>query len=93
MIIQGLPGTGKTMMATDLLKKEYGGRGHSIQFHPNTTYENFIGGLAPASTEADLGFRFTPVPGFLMAAAAEALGLGPQLTGCLNSRGRSETEV
>jgi 5-methylcytosine-specific restriction protein B len=73
VIIQGPPGTGKTMMATEILREEYGGRGRSIQFHPNTTYENFIGGLAPASAAGDLGLRFTPARGFLMEAAAEAL--------------------
>jgi len=72
VIIQGPPGTGKTMMATELLRKIYRGRGRTIQFHPNTTYENFIGGLAPTNTVADLGFRFTPVPGFLMEAAIQA---------------------
>ncbi len=73
VIIQGPPGTGKTMMATELLRETYGERGRTIQFHPNTTYETFIGGLAPTSTVADFGFRFTPVPGFLMEAAAQAL--------------------
>ena len=73
VIVQGPPGTGKTMLATQLLREEYAGRGRSIQFHPNTTYENFIGGLAPASAAGDLGFRFTPSPGFLMEAAAHAL--------------------
>ncbi|HEX4170632.1 MAG TPA: AAA family ATPase [Bryobacteraceae bacterium] len=73
VIIQGPPGTGKTRMATELLRETYGGRGRTIQFHPNTTYENFIGGLAPTSTVADLGFRFTPMPGFLMEAAIQAL--------------------
>jgi 5-methylcytosine-specific restriction protein B len=73
VIIQGPPGTGKTMMAADILREEYGGRGRSIQFHPNTTYENFIGGLAPANTVGGLGFQFTPTPGALMETAAEAL--------------------
>ena len=73
VIVQGPPGTGKTMTATELLREEYEGRGRSIQFHPNTTYENFIGGLAPASAGGELGFRFTPTPGFLMEAAAQAL--------------------
>ena len=73
VIVQGPPGTGKTMMATELLGEEYAGRGRSIQFHPNTTYENFIGGLAPATTGGEMGFRFTPSPGFLMEAAAQAL--------------------
>ena len=73
VILQGPPGTGKTMMATELLREMYGGRGRSIQFHPNTSYENFIGGLAPAVSATELGLRFSPVPGFLMEASAEAL--------------------
>ncbi len=73
VIIQGPPGTGKTMMATDLLRDEYGGRGRSVQFHPNSTYENFIGGLAPSTATGELGLRFSPVPGLLMEAAAVAL--------------------
>jgi 5-methylcytosine-specific restriction protein B len=73
VIIQGPPGTGKTRMATEILRNEYEGRGRSIQFHPNTTYENFIGGLAPVGKESDLGFRFAPSPGVLMGAAAQAL--------------------
>ena len=43
VILQGPPGTGKTKMALDLLDDEYKGLGRSIQFHANTTYENFIG--------------------------------------------------
>ncbi|HEX7361325.1 MAG TPA: AAA family ATPase [Bryobacteraceae bacterium] len=73
VIIQGPPGTGKTRMAAALLQEEYSGRGQSIQFHPNTSYENFIGGLAPASADDNLGFHFQPAPGSLMKAAAEAL--------------------
>jgi 5-methylcytosine-specific restriction enzyme B len=73
VVLQGPPGTGKTMMATDLLRDAYGGFGRSIQFHPNTSYENFIGGLAPAHSSDELGLRFNPMPGFLMDAASEAL--------------------
>ncbi len=72
-IIQGPPGTGKTRMALEILAQHYGGRGRTIQFHPNTTYENFVGGLAPDSSAGALGFRFAPVPGALMDIAAEAL--------------------
>ncbi|HTM12759.1 MAG TPA: AAA family ATPase [Bryobacteraceae bacterium] len=72
VIIQGPPGTGKTMMATDLLREKYQGRGRTIQFHPNTTYENFIGGLAPASTTGGVGFSFAPTPGSLMEVAVDA---------------------
>jgi 5-methylcytosine-specific restriction protein B len=74
-ILQGPPGTGKTRMARQILESSYGGFGNSIQFHPNTTYENFIGGLAPVTdhnSSASLGFRFAPSPGFLMQAAKAA---------------------
>jgi len=73
VIVQGPPGTGKTRLATEILREEYGGRGSSIQFHPNTTYESFIGGLAPAPASGELGFRFAPAPGSLMEAARQAL--------------------
>jgi 5-methylcytosine-specific restriction enzyme B len=75
VILQGPPGTGKTRMAREILADHYKGFGRSIQFHPNTTYENFVGGLAPAPSSSDspLGFRFKPTPGFLMEAAEAAL--------------------
>jgi 5-methylcytosine-specific restriction protein B len=74
-ILQGPPGTGKTRMARQILESSYSGFGNSIQFHPNTTYENFVGGLAPVTDHngpTSLGFRFAPSPGFLMKAAAAA---------------------
>ena len=46
-ILQGPPGTGKTRMARQILEREYGGVGNSIQFHPNTTYENSSAVLRP----------------------------------------------
>jgi 5-methylcytosine-specific restriction protein B len=75
VILTGPPGTGKTRMAGMILADDYAGFGRSIQFHPNTTYENFIGGLAPAQAHGDgaLGFRFVPTPGFLVDAASAAL--------------------
>ncbi len=72
VILQGPPGTGKTRMALELLKNRYADRGFSIQFHPNTTYENFVGGLAPVQTSESIGLRFAPLEGFLMRAAREA---------------------
>ncbi|MGA3017663.1 MAG: AAA family ATPase, partial [Bryobacteraceae bacterium] len=76
VIIQGPPGTGKTRMARQLLAEEYGGVGETIQFHPSTTYENFVGGLAPVQEDntnnGALGFRFAPKPGFLIEAAMKA---------------------
>jgi len=72
VVLQGPPGTGKTTMAQELLEHEYSGVGKTVQFHPNTTYETFVGGLAPVSSDRDLGLQFSPRPGFLMQAAIEA---------------------
>jgi len=68
VILEGPPGTGKTRLAGWLLEEAYQGNGMSIQFHPSTTYEEFIGGLAPDPTQGDTGLRFAPKPGYLMEA-------------------------
>lgn len=73
VILQGPPGTGKTRMARKLLHEHFQGNGFSIQFHANTTYENFIGGLAPVQTEGGFGFQFAPKKGHLMTAIEHAL--------------------
>lgn len=78
VVIQGPPGTGKTTMAQELLTEEYQGKGNVIQLHPNSTYETFIGGLAPLRSEQGIGFEFAPKPGFLMEAAEEALSIAPK---------------
>jgi len=71
-VLTGPPGTGKTYMALQLLKNQFHGRGKTIQFHPNTTYETFVGGLFPEKNTSSLGFSFSPKPGVLMEAVAEA---------------------
>ncbi len=78
VVVEGPPGTGKTRMALELLKHHYAGNGHSIQFHPNTTYENFVEGLAPTAAEGAIGFRFTPSMGELMKAADQATKTSPK---------------
>jgi len=78
VVLQGPPGTGKTRMARQILAGEYAGWGRSMQFHPGSTYENFVGGLAPVQSaghgEGGLGFQFAPKPGFLLESAALAGG-------------------
>src|SRR5258708_13236060 len=64
VILQGPPGTGKTHLAGEILGGAYKGFGKSIQFHPNTTYESFVGGLAPVPSDdhsPSLGFPFCPL--------------------------------
>lgn len=78
VVVEGPPGTGKTRMALELLTAQYAGNGHSIQFHPNTTYENVIGGLAPSAASGAVGFRFEPLMGELMRAAVEADKIKPK---------------
>jgi 5-methylcytosine-specific restriction protein B len=72
VILQGPPGTGKTHIARELITTEYQNRGRTIQFHANTTYENFVGGLAPITSSESLGFQFAPQKGFLTLAAEQA---------------------
>ncbi len=43
-----------------------------MQFHANTTYENFVGGLAPKTAAGDLGFQFAPQKGCLIEDAEAA---------------------
>ncbi|HUY26230.1 MAG TPA: AAA family ATPase [Candidatus Binataceae bacterium] len=72
VVLQGPPGTGKTRMARELIRKQYDGRGRTIQFHANTTYENFVGGLAPDTAVDAVGLKFAPKKGFLIEAAEQA---------------------
>lgn len=72
VILQGPPGTGKTRLAGEILDGDYAGNGTRIQFHPNTTYESFVGGLSPKPGSGDTGLYFVPTAGHLMQAVARA---------------------
>lgn len=72
VFLEGPPGMGKTNLAGKLLRDVYHGNGITVQFHPNTTYENLIGGLAPVETASGIGFSFAPKRGYLMDAVVKA---------------------
>jgi 5-methylcytosine-specific restriction protein B len=73
VVLQGPPGTGKTRLALRMLRDGYGRNGISIQFHPNTTYETFLGGLVPEPSSGSGGLQFTPRGGHLLDAVRDAL--------------------
>lgn len=64
IILQGPPGTGKTRLAQNLMNLYFSNKSKSIQFHPTTTYENFISGIQPKVKADELSFGI--YPGFLL---------------------------
>jgi 5-methylcytosine-specific restriction protein B len=72
VIIQGPPGTGKTRLGIKILKEKYRQLGFNIQFHSNTTYENFVGGLFPTIGDGAIGFTFKEKAGDFIKAIQQA---------------------
>lgn len=70
VVLEGPPGTGKSRVAEQILRENYSGNGLITQFHPSTTYEDFVAGLSPDVTNENL--RFSARRGHLMEAAAKA---------------------
>lgn len=71
VVLEGPPGTGKSRIAEQILRENYNSNGLITQFHPSTTYEDFVAGLSPDVANETL--RFTARRGHLMEAAAKAL--------------------
>lgn len=70
VVLEGPPGTGKSRVAEQILRETYGGNGLITQFHPSTTYEDFVAGLSPDVANESL--RFAARRGHLMEAASKA---------------------
>ncbi len=67
VVLEGPPGTGKTRAAEQLLASKYDSNGLIIQFHPSTTYEDFVIGLSPDVKDSNL--RFGIRSGYLIQSA------------------------
>lgn len=72
VVLEGPPGTGKSRVAEAILRDKYNGNGLITQFHPSTTYEDFVAGLSPDIASESL--RFTARKGHLMEAVTKSLG-------------------
>ncbi|MBF0256930.1 MAG: AAA family ATPase [Gammaproteobacteria bacterium] len=70
VVLEGPPGTGKSRLAEQILADNYANNGLVTQFHPSTTYEDFVAGLSPDIANENL--RFEARPGHLMLAAERA---------------------
>lgn len=70
-ILYGAPGTGKTFMAKEFIKKNnYISK--TIQFHPNYSYEDFMGGISPKLDETSNDVKYTYKEGVFMQLCKEA---------------------
>lgn len=70
VVLEGPPGTGKSRLAKQILEETFSGHGVVTQFHPSTTYEDFVAGLSPDVSKDDL--RFRAQGGHLLEAAKKA---------------------
>lgn len=73
VILEGPPGTGKTFVVQELLKacRLSENEQELVQFHPTYSYEDFVEGFRPSSSD-DGGARLTLVPGPLKRLADNA---------------------
>ncbi len=74
IILTGPPGTGKTAMMKEIANSDdFRDRHISIQFHPNTTYQSFVGGIQPKlDNDNNNEFKFEFKRGALIEAIEEA---------------------
>lgn len=76
LILDGVPGTGKTFTAQRLVAPAMGSPEHparvaTVQFHPGYSYADFVIGIRPVTHDKDV--TYPTLPGLLYRAAAEAV--------------------
>jgi len=75
IILEGIPGVGKTHLFNQLKKEKIGGikidKTYFLTFHPSTDYSDFVGGIKPGiNTKKKL--QFQPSPGHILNAINDA---------------------
>jgi 5-methylcytosine-specific restriction protein B len=76
LILQGVPGTGKTHVARQLgrlLTGDGPGRVRLVQFHPGYAYEEFVEGIRPTTAPGAAETTYAVEPGLLPTFAAQAV--------------------
>ncbi|MBM3206804.1 MAG: hypothetical protein FJZ43_04255 [Candidatus Staskawiczbacteria bacterium] len=62
LILAGPPGSKKTDFINQIANTAYNSNYIKIQFHPNTTYQSFVGGIQPQLIESGANFEFFKGP-------------------------------
>ena len=62
LILAGPPGSKKTDYINQIANQMYNGNHIKIQFHPNTTYQSFVGGIQPRLNQSGATFEFFKGP-------------------------------
>lgn len=70
VILEGVPGTGKTHIFKEIKKTGYFDYTRFLTFHPSSDYSSFIGGIRPGSEDEKL--IFNPTKGHLLNILEEA---------------------
>uniref|UniRef100_UPI00403F6D83 McrB family protein n=1 Tax=Lentilactobacillus hilgardii TaxID=1588 RepID=UPI00403F6D83 len=62
VVLQGAPGTGKTLLASEIAEKYNSQNVIFTQFHAETTYSDFVGGYQPTEVNDKLSYRYQEGP-------------------------------
>lgn len=62
IILAGPPGSKKTDYINQIANQKYQGNHIKIQFHPNSTYQSFVGGIQPTLNNSSATFYFFKGP-------------------------------